>query len=417
MNRRLLLWVTFSLALVLGGFFWLFNQPNQSVYSWRTSFQTRGNQPYDLGLLFELLPRYGGGREVILLQDSLSLPKSDPEAANYVLIGSRMYLDSTAMLEILHFAASGGTVFLALREFPTPLLEQIDDYSCNPTPLSKLEYTVDSVAMVRTLSGRRTHRFVFYQGNGPRPYDWRYFLSTSDCPDSPVQPLGKLATGEINYVTIPFERGRFLLYTHPLLLTNFFLRQAAGKAYLENIFSHLNTGSIYWDDFSRLAINSDPPDTSRRLSSNHAMQYLLDQAAFAWAWYLLLALVLCYVLFVGKRRQRIIPVITPRRNSSKEYVSTISRLYYLRGDHRRLALQEIQLFRQFLTQEMGINWSGTASELAIALDQHSNASAELIETITEQITHIQDATAISPDTLVALHQHLFQLHQTLRKQS
>ncbi len=55
-------------------------------------------------------------------------------------------------------------------------------------------------------------------------------------------------------------------------------------------------------------------------------------------WGLLTAIftLLLYVLLEMRRKQRFIPVITRPRNDSLDFVKTIGRLYYDKGDHKNL---------------------------------------------------------------------------------
>ncbi len=74
------------------------------------------------------------------------------------------------------------------------------------------------------------------------------------------------------------------------------------------------------------------------------------------AWYTLVAAAILFVLFRGKRRQRIIPIIRRRENSSKRFIDTISRLVYQKGNHSALARQELASLRFYLQDRFGVRW-------------------------------------------------------------
>ena len=56
-----------------------------------------------------------------------------------------------------------------------------------------------------------------------------------------------------------------------------------------------------------------------------------------WAFWLLLLLFMLIYLIESKRKERMIPVIAPVRNTSLDFVRTIGRLYYQRKDNLNLA--------------------------------------------------------------------------------
>ena len=57
---------------------------------------------------------------------------------------------------------------------------------------------------------------------------------------------------------------------------------------------------------------------------------------FRAAFWLLILLLLLYVLLEMRRKQRYIPVIKKPRNDSLDFVKTIGRLYFDKGDHKNL---------------------------------------------------------------------------------
>ena len=56
----------------------------------------------------------------------------------------------------------------------------------------------------------------------------------------------------------------------------------------------------------------------------------------------------------GKRKQRIIPVITPLKNTSLEFVETIGRLYYQKGTRSGIAHKKIIFFLDFIRTRYNI---------------------------------------------------------------
>ncbi|MEL7161598.1 MAG: hypothetical protein AAFN92_12640, partial [Bacteroidota bacterium] len=125
-----------------------------------------------------------------------------------------------------------------------------------------------------------------------------------------------------------------------------------------------------WDETSRV-----PPTVARQrqnqrnrqagngysggrnlLTGNEALSYIQEQPPLALAWYLLVVTALLYVIFRGKRRQRVIPRIHRRNNSSKRFIDTLSRLVYQKGNHGALARQELANLRYHLKERFGVRW-------------------------------------------------------------
>lgn len=171
----------------------------------------------------------------------------------------------------------------------------------------------------------------------------------------------------INFVRLPWGEGYFYLHLNPVFFTNYYLVDDKQRPYAEAVLAVLSDGPVYWDEASRL-----PPAVARQrsnqqggrnydggrnlLSGNEALSYVQQQPPLALAWYTLIAGLLLYVLFRGKRRQRIIPILARRENSSQRFIDTMSRLVRLRGRHVKLAAQEIASLRLHLQERYNIRW-------------------------------------------------------------
>ena len=74
------------------------------------------------------------------------------------------------------------------------------------------------------------------------------------------------------------------------------------------------------------------------------MRYILSQPALRWAWNLALLTLLIFMIFNAKRRQRIVKVIKPLRNTTVEFTRTIGNLYYETKDHQNIIDKKITYF-------------------------------------------------------------------------
>src|SRR5579871_5141807 len=67
-----------------------------------------------------------------------------------------------------------------------------------------------------------------------------------------------------------------------------------------------------------------------------------------WAYRIALITVIIFVFFEIKRRQRIIPVIEPLRNSTLDFVRTVGGVYFHQHNNKNIAEKKIQYFFEFI---------------------------------------------------------------------
>jgi hypothetical protein len=139
--------------------------------------------------------------------------------------------------------------------------------------------------------------------------------------------------------------GHLTLHAAPLVLSNYFLLQTGNIDYLNALWQTLpkNINKIYTDNYYK------------RSASKSGLSVLWKYPATRWALLLALFLLLMYVLFEGKRKQRIIPIVAPLKNDSVSFVETVGRLYYNKGNHTNLADKMVQQFLEWVRTHYLLN--------------------------------------------------------------
>jgi hypothetical protein len=254
------------------------------------------------------------------------------------------------------------------------------------------------------LKDKEGYLFEFRIKNRPETYSWNYLPPDLFCDSQTVfAKLGVLNDTAVNFAKATYGGGEFLLHTTPIAFTNLYLKERRGVEYAEKVFSHLSPGDIYWEqtrfimpEFGR----------NRQLAGEGPLKYILSQPPLAWAWYILLAMGLLFLVFRAKRRQRIIPVIEPNANTSLEFIETIGRLYFIQNNHKQLALQKMKLFLGFVRERYGVS----TKELDSAFVRHLSLKSQLPENLLENVLllhrNIENSGFVSENTLVNFHQLL-----------
>ena len=194
-----------------------------------------------------------------------------------------------------------------------------------------------------------------------------------------------------------------------------------GRDYAQRALSHLNDGPVYWDEFSRVPEQmarrqneSFRGSQQRRLQEESPLQYILEQPPLAWAWYTLVGMGLLFMLFRTKRRQRVIPVYEPPKNTSMQFLQTIGFLYYQKSSHQQVAVQAIKLLRTFVKERYGLQWRDQNEDFLRQLSNRSGVNHDLVMSIAKDVQNIPRYTALVETELVKFHQRLERFYQTAK---
>lgn len=360
-NRTPIFLALIAIALI-GAMFYFVYESNKPKFDWEESswkkkgYDEKNEQPYGTRIVHRLLENHFDGRKLVDIQKDVAkeLPfDSISTGNNYVFIGEAMYLDSAGTKRLLDFVAAGNTAFISSKTIPFDLMTFVYFDECEAAPWNDYGMFEDSQAhfSLRTPSLQDSSTKYFYAWqNKPRTYHWHYIEFYHFCDSLPQHPLGYLNKDWVNFAAFPHGKGRFLLHTNPIAFSNFSLLRPETRPYAAGIFTHLSDGDIYWDAVSRV-----PEEVGRRrngssnrsLAEEHPLTYILKQPALAWAWYLIAAMSITWLVFRAKRRQRIIPVLPKNENSSYEFISTIAYLHFREKNYAGLSAQGM---RHFLAQ-------------------------------------------------------------------
>lgn len=352
-------------------------------YHWGESYDYDGKQPFDLYALHQLLEARPEG--LVMLEDSLGTLETldSGRHVNYIFVGQYAMYDDISVTEMLNFVERGNTALIAAYELPAELSESLyggecyngyQNYNYSIYQRAGNSYNSDTV-LLDLNAGDSIYQMVNVRYYQPASTPVYYVPDDYLCDDLLNNvALGYADTTRVNFVRLGWGEGDFYLLTTPVYLTNYYLDDSVQYAYAEEVMNTvLGPGPVYWDEFSRLpaqratqrrrqAQQQNPGNTTsggtgrNLLNGNETLRYIQEQPELSMAWYTLFAGVLLMVLFRGKRRQRIIPAIRRRENSSRRFIDTMARLIYQKGNHTKLARQEMGALRFHLREKHNIRW-------------------------------------------------------------
>ena len=346
--------------------------------NWYETYRIDEQHPFDLYVLYELLEARPEGLTV--LQDTSDLSQLDSLAgSNYVYVGHRPFYGEAAVTGLLDYVERGNTAFLATEEIPEDLAYHLFGDDCYYSEYFEEYYYEDT--RFPTIVADTVNTYRYPSGDSFQLVNIRFWKPAATsmavvndlllCDETlDIQVLGSLDTFGTNFLRLGWGRGNFYFHSNPHFFTNWFLVDSAEYRYPEALLSVIADGPILWDEYHRryrrppAGSANNTPQAQRQynggrnlLNGNDTLLYIQERRELAFAWYTLLVGSLLFVIFRGRRRQRIIPIIPPRENSSRRFIDTISRLVYQKGNHTALAQRELASLRFHLNTRLGLSWA------------------------------------------------------------
>ena len=416
------IWIVLSLLLGMGSvlYYFFFYRPYPK-YDWDYTLHASGKEPYDLDVFYKHLENLPGmGAEINKGKPLHKVPlKTDYQA--YVFIdGKEPHFTTEDTEHLMDFLNSGGKALFITPELGQNLSRKlfrdgIDDLILlraelrspadsvgtrvvpigffHPNKNLKATYFEKSADTVIRL---RYHHFVM---NG----EWFYLKN-------PVRQIGFI-DNQINFLELKVGKGTLLWHCNPLLFSNLHLIRPEIQVYTDEVLGHMalktnlpqakkeeslltsvfsdkeknSSGRLLIDEASKLPYWSEKDE-----QTPSPLRYILSQETFRWAWFTLLAGVIAFLILLARRRQRIIPLLPSRTNSTLHFIKAISELYLRKQNHFFMSQQKMKLFLNHIKTRYGIQNQGLSKESIQILSRRSGVDEELITSIFQTWNYIQD---------------------------
>lgn len=375
------LYLSVGTALLLIYLIAQFNRPNP--VNWGTTLSYNDKIPYGTYVLYNRLKDIFPDAEVTRTNKSAYNLFSDTtlQPGTYLMIAQNVELNKNDFTAMVKYISAGNSVFISTLDF--------GGYINDTLQLNTgIEYDKKDPSLNFT-NPKLKRQANYIIGNNISSQYFSGFDTTR------ATVIGQNQYGHANYISFKFGKGKLYLFANPQVLTNFSLLKPQGAGYAAKALSYLpETGRVYWDQYQNKDIIKD-------LSP---MRVFFANDGLRWAYYLSLAGLLLFIIYEIKRRQRIIPVIEPLKNSTVEFVSVVGKVYYEQRDNRNIAAKKIVYFAEHLRSAFGLKTGSFNQEFTTNFINKTGINEGLANELVNHINYMGQQTRVTDHELIVLNQ-------------
>jgi len=303
---------------------------------WTPTFDENGTKPMDTKVFFDQLPNWFDGKSTKKIHTTfyeydqyLRLQPVD-SIKNYISISSFYEIDVTSFDALLEYVAYGNQALISAHNFPNFVKDSLGfETAYEPIEMKEQDHTLflnfaaDSLAFSPKIQRGTAH------------------IKDSTSFKSLGYTVLKDEKRYTNFIGIPYYDGIFYIHTTPEIFTNYQLLKADKADYVNTVISYLPNVPVLLDK----AIKTDSE------VDQSPLRFITSKESLRWAWYLLLTTIALFLIFNGKRRQRVVPIIQPLKNTTTEFVHTVSNLHFEAEDYNGIIQKMIIHFLEFIRSE------------------------------------------------------------------
>lgn len=357
----------------------VFSSADRKV-DWEQTYDANSKQPYGLYIFGEQLKHFFSKKVDRISYTPYEYLRRNQQKGNYNYIFTTKGIDEVSLKKVLSDVQAGSqALFLNEDQGLMDTLKIETDYDY----VSKINLQLNSTSYNKPIYLHIEKVFVkvsyFTQLDKERDKALGYVFFSED------------TKKKINFVEVPYGKGKFFLHVGPpIAFTNYFLKESQEvRSYAATVLSYLP---------------EDRP-TVWFVPSNQGedeLSFIMSQPQLRTAWHLMLLGFVLYLLFKGKRQQRIIPVIEKPKNTTIEFAQSISSLYYQERDATDMVRKKITYFLDQVRQRYYLDTQQINEDFATKLANKSGKDRDLVQQIVGTIIHFEQTQQAQEETLTQL---------------
>ena len=369
--------------------------------NWRNSYSAADKIPLGCFVLFNELDTFSEGDVLVSEKSIYEYLKTEEfsEPKSLIFVNDRINFGKEESETLMKFVENGNTVFISSTYFYGNVLDTLNvsvqrQYTNIYRKEADNKFTSPSLQ-----ANNRIYKDVIENS----------FFESIDTLRTTV--LGTLTTkneDEIEEthpnlikVEVGDNNGQFILHTNPFAFTNYHLLDDK-EDYAATVLSYMPKQQIIWDNNYK----------SGRKVITSPLRYILENTALKWAFYISMFGLILFVIFRGKRTQRIIPVIKKLDNATVDFTRTIGELYYQHGDFSNIIEKKIQYFLEFIRTSYYLETNQFNSGFIDKLSAKSSNTKEDTKTLVDYIVFLKSKTNHTEQELIELNKKIEHFKRT-----
>ncbi len=363
--------------------------------NWRDSFSAADKIPLGCYIMFNELQTFSDD-DIIVSEQSIYeyLKKVDSTTPKtLVFINNRIYFDSEESNALMDFVEKGNSVFMSGTSVYGNVLDSINiSIEGQYTNLYKKE----SESKFTSPSLQKNNR-IFKDVIENSHFISVDTLNTTILGTAITKNEDDIEETNANFVKVSVgeNNGHFILHTNPFAFTNYHLMEDKAD-YAATVLSYLPKQQIIWDNNYK----------SGRKVITSPLRYILQNTALKWAFYISMFGLILFVIFRGKRVQRIIPVINKLENATVDFTRTIGELYYQHGDFTNIIEKKIQYFLEFVRTNYYLETNQLNPSFIDKLAAKSSNTKQTTKALVDYLVFLNSKTNHTEQELIELNKKI-----------
>ena len=388
----------------------------EKIFNRYISYSEKTYNPYDTKFVYDSFKEQAkNGYDLNLKKPSYENDVIVEEDSNAVLaIVSPHFLPTVNETTLLqNYVSAGNNVYISAFNIAPNFIDSLiypaesttffDNYP--PIPYDKDSMDINWLYYNESYTLDSTVRFSYPGVQAATYYQNPFDLDSSD----QVYQIAYDGDSSSSLVQVPYGNGSFYIQLRPISMANYFLLHKNNYRYLNTIFKELGLDKrkVIWDSFYKTRKNVVENEDEDEPEDSYLWDLIKKNKPLRWSVFTFFASILLFLLLYSRRMQAPMRIIPDVKNSSVEFSTAISGLYWINQDHKNIAEKIILQVYDYLTVNYKIYPREFNASNLKKIAQKTDKPEREISQMLDQIEEISGAESINKQRLIDFYSKAF----------
>ena len=348
---------------------------------WSRNYLAKSKSPFGCYAIYNLLDDTYAATTTNNTQTLYNLNAKGQQNTSLLIINNKIDFNASDMKSLYSFLQRGNTVFIAAGNFNGALADSLHlrtevaawhYYSEIDSLISKTGETISFTA--KNISAEAYPYPQLALSSHFTSFDTTKFRVMAYYGDK----RACLIKGSVN-------KGTLYLMSIPDAFGNYFIANHKNRRAAYTMLSCLKNENLVWDEYYK----------TFNITNYSAIKFILDSDALYTAYLLMIIVIVFYMIFEGRRRQRAVPLLVKPANSTLEFVNVISHVYYSSKNHHHITSEKIKYFYEMVRKKFGMDTGNIDEAFISEVSELSGVPGKTVKQLfayTEKIRQSADVT-------------------------
>ncbi|MBL7909504.1 MAG: DUF4350 domain-containing protein [Bacteroidia bacterium] len=360
--------------------------------NWSRTYLSKDKAPFGCFAIYDLLNQTYSKSYRLNNQTFYNLNNSQKKTASLIIVNDNVNFNKNDMRSLFEFLDKGNTVFISVNQFNGALADTFhlrtdydySDYFSSVDSLMKKE----GVKIKLHAINYKKRSFAY-----SRVASSSYFRNFDTTRFTVLADAGK---NKACLISANIGKGKLYLMTMPDAFGNYFIVDNPNRHFVYAMMSLLKNDELIWDEYYK----------TYNVTNYSFIKFILESDSLYAAYLLIIFILIFYMIFEGRRRQRAIPVIEPPKNSTLEFVNVVSHVYYNSKNHQSIAAEKIKFFYETVRRKFNVNTNQINEDFFNEISVLSGIEKKLVKQLFVYCEKLKEPIEINENELIELNRQI-----------